>query len=178
MWTILSEVADWAAYKLTLDAKKGAADHSIIFQNAIPEMLGRLLSLLTNSQELGLFTESNLLSLRVPIMSMFDSYRTVAYTDSYYDLLELYLASLLATIARNFSQVCWLRLKLMYIALPSSSLSTPSFFLSPDQDHWGFYSGTFSCYRIPIKNSVAKGIFGKWIAWRSARYLGREERNV
>ena len=106
MWTILSEVADWAAYKLTLDAKKGAADHSIIFQNAIPEMLGRLLSLLTNSQELGLFTESNLLSLRVPIMSMFDSYRTVAYTDSYYDLLELYLASLLATIARNFSQVC------------------------------------------------------------------------
>ena len=128
MWTILSEVADWAAYKLTLDAKKGAADHSIIFQNAIPEMLGRLLSLLTNSQELGLFTESNLLSLRVPIMSMFDSYRTVAYTDSYYDLLELYLASLLATIARNFSQVCWLRLKLMYIALPSSSFSTPSFF--------------------------------------------------
>ena len=106
MWTILSEVADWAAYKLTLDAKKAAADHSIIFQNAIPEMLGRLLSLLTNSQELGLFTESNLLSLRVPIMSMFDSYRTVAYTDSYYDLLELYLASLLATIARNFSQVC------------------------------------------------------------------------
>ena len=109
MWTILSEVADWAAYKLTLDAKKGAADHSIIFQNAIPEMLGRLLSLLTNSQELGLFTESNLLSLRVPIMSMFDSYRTcltVAYTDAYYDLLELYLASLLAIIARNFSQVC------------------------------------------------------------------------
>ena len=111
MWTILSEVADWAAYKLSLDAKKGSTDHSIIFLNAIPEMLGRLLSLLTNSheEELGLFTESNLLSLRVPIISMFDSYRTcltVANTDAYYDLLELYLASLLATIARNFSQVC------------------------------------------------------------------------
>ena len=111
MWTILSEVADWAAYKLSLDAKKGATDHSIIFLNAIPEMLGRLLSLLTNSheEELRLFTESNLLSLRVPIICMFDSYRTcltVANTDAYYDLLELYLASLLATIARNFSQVC------------------------------------------------------------------------
>ena len=110
MWTLLSEVAYWAAYKLSLDAKKGATDHTIIFLNAIPEMLGRLLSLLTNShEELGLFTESNLLSLRVPIISMFDSYRTcltVANTDAYYDLLELYLASLLATIARNFSQVC------------------------------------------------------------------------
>ena len=110
MWTILSEIADWAAYQLSQDAKNGACDHSIIFVNAIPEMFGRLLSVLTSSHKegLGTFTELDLLSLRVPIISVFDSYRTclaVANSDAYYDVLELYLASLLATIAKNVSEV-------------------------------------------------------------------------
>ena len=110
MWTILSEIADWAAYQLSQDAKSDASDHSIIFVNAIPEMFGRLLSVLTRShkEDLGTFTESDLLSLRFPILSVFDSYRTclaVANSDAYYDILELYLASLLTTIARNVSEV-------------------------------------------------------------------------
>ena len=97
-------------------------------------MFGRLLSVLTSShkEDLGTFTELDLLSLRVPIISVFDSYRTclaVANSDAYYDVLELYLASLLATIAKNVSEV-WV----------------------PDRDMSGF---------IPVKNRTHVNIVTK-----------------
>ena len=109
MWTSLSEVADWAAYQLSQDSKKGAIDHSIIFVNAIPELLRRLLSVLTKALNEDLGVESNLSSLRAPVLSVFDSYRTclaVTNSDAYYDAVEVYLATLLDAIARNVSEVC------------------------------------------------------------------------
>ena len=68
-------------------------------------MLSGLTSL---HEDADILAESDLSSLRLPMLSVFDSYLTcpmVANSDAYYDVVEIYLASILAIIARNVSEV-------------------------------------------------------------------------
>ena len=68
-------------------------------------MLSGLTSL---HKDADILADSDLSSLRLPMLSVFDSYLTcpmIANSDAYYDVVEIYLASILAIIARNVSEV-------------------------------------------------------------------------
>jgi hypothetical protein len=110
---VSSEVVDWAVYQMSRLPNDDS--FRVIYATAVPEMLGRVLSGLTNAHALNTdaddagskISESDLRVIRPRFVAVFDAYRTKfgkVDPDAYYDVVELYLASVLATISHNVTK--------------------------------------------------------------------------
>ncbi len=115
---LISEVAEWAEGKMAAGDATSEADLPVVYSTAIPDLLGRLLSGLTaahnrNDEAEKLTLEKELRTIRPMIVSTFEAYRNKfgkADPDSYYHVVEIYLASIVSAISHTVSKVRQLHL--------------------------------------------------------------------